>query len=486
MRPLIYFLLSGLVVGIYGGRVCPVIQAASVVQWGSFLLLCFLATWGARALLLPRLVTGASGDVQPRREFSLDFGLYVLAATATAAYAVLGLGSPVPNGIKVLVGVLAVGFFFSIELALKRERQVVMEARESGLDWLVAGRYFPVTRKFAFVAGACVLFTALVIAGVVVKLIHEHFPEAQGPEFWARAMYWVALDIGFVVLCLTALTMLVISSFAQNLRLFFSFQTESLEAVANGDLKVRVPVVSNDEFGFIAGRTNLMIQSLEQRTLDLERTQDATIVTLASLAETRDNETGAHILRTQRYVRVLAAHLSAKPEHAALLTPETIELLYKSAPLHDVGKVGVPDAILLKPGRHTPEEFEIMKMHAVYGRDSLKSAESMLGSNSFLRLAQEIAYTHHEKWDGSGYPQGLSGRDIPLSGRLMALADVYDALISKRVYKPAFPHEKAKGIILEGRGTHFDPEILDTFLAVEDEFLHIAWEYGDAAQPEAE
>jgi HD-GYP domain-containing protein (c-di-GMP phosphodiesterase class II) len=480
MRALLYFMLTALVIGVYGGRVCPVIQAASVTQWGSFLFLCFLSAVGLRAFLLPKAVIAAAGDVQPRLEFMLDLGLYILAALATCVFAVLMLGSPIPNGIKVFVGVMSVGFFFSIDLALLRERDVVLEARRRGLDWHLAGRYFPVTRKFAFVAGACVIFTALVIAGVVIKNIYEHYPETQGPQFWTQAMYWVALDLGFAMLCLSALAMLVISSFARNLRLFFGFQTQSLDAVAKGNLNERVPVVSNDEFGFIARHTNLMIQALEQRTGELERTQDATIVTLASLAETRDNETGAHILRTQRYVRALAVRLSVHSRYASFLTPETIELLYKSAPLHDVGKVGVPDAILLKPGRHTPEEFEVMKMHTVYGRDALKVAEGMLGSNSFLHLAQEIAYTHHEKWDGSGYPLGLSGQDIPMSGRLMALADVYDALISKRVYKPAFPHEKAKQIILEGRDSHFDPEVVDAFLAIENEFLGIAAAFKDA------
>lgn len=485
MRPLLYVLLTASVVGVYGGRVCPVIQASSLQRWGAFLLCEFLVLYGLRTLFLPITVSNKPGDVQPRSQFALDLALYLFAAMATCGYTVLALGSPIPNGIKVAIGVLAVGFFFSVDLALERERFVVSEARRRGLDWRMAGRYFPVTSKFAFVAGACVIFTACVIAGVVIKLMHEHFPEAQGPDFWSLAMRWVALDIGFTVLCLSSLAMLVISSFARNLRLFFSFQTLALEAVAKGDLNARVPVVTNDEFGYIAGRTNLMIQSLEQRTEELERTQDATIVTLASLAETRDNETGAHILRTQRYVRALADQLRGHPDYAASLTPETIDLLYKSAPLHDVGKVGVPDAILLKPGRHTPEEFERMKLHTVYGRDALKSAEAMLGENSFLHLAQEIAYTHHEKWDGTGYPNGLQGKSIPISGRLMALADVYDALISKRVYKPAFPHEKAKDIILEGRAGHFDPDIVDAFLTVESEFLRIAKEFRDREAEES-
>lgn len=184
-------------------------------------------------------------------------------------------------------------------------------------------------------------------------------------------------------------------------------------------------------------------------------------------------------MRTQEYVKVLAEHLSQFEQHRMLLTPNYIELLYKSAPLHDVGKVGVPDSVLLKPGKLTDEEFEIMKGHAEIGAEALSIAEKQLGSSSFLRVAKEIALTHHEKWDGSGYPNQLSGEAIPLSGRLMALADVYDALISKRVYKPAFSHDKAKAIILEGKGKHFDPQIVDAFLAVETQFQHIAHQYQD-------
>ena len=171
--------------------------------------------------------------------------------------------------------------------------------------------------------------------------------------------------------------------------------------------------------------------------------------------------------------------MSQSEKHAPLLTPEYIELLYKSAPLHDVGKVGVPDNVLLKPGKLTDEEFDIMKKHPEIGAEALSIAESQLGSCSFLRVAKEISLTHHEKWNGQGYPNQLAGEDIPLSGRLMALADVYDALISKRVYKPAFSHEKAKGIIIEGKGQHFDPDVVEAFLAVEQQFVEIAATHKD-------
>jgi putative two-component system response regulator len=205
-----------------------------------------------------------------------------------------------------------------------------------------------------------------------------------------------------------------------------------------------------------------------------------TVLAMSSMAETRDNETGNHILRTQRYVRRLAEQLRLNPRFAAVLTDDYIGLLFKSAPLHDIGKVGIPDAILLKPGKLTPEEFEIMKTHTTVGYESIVRAEKALGTElSFLQPAKEIALSHQEKWDGSGYPQGLQGEAIPLSARLMAVADVYDALISKRVYKNPIPHGESVQIMTQGRGSHFDPDVLDAFLAIHEEFHAIANTYMD-------
>lgn len=218
------------------------------------------------------------------------------------------------------------------------------------------------------------------------------------------------------------------------------------------------------------------------RTKELALTQEVTIYSLASLAETRDPETGGHILRTQRYVRALARQLKTVPMFKKILTDEVIDLIYNSAPLHDIGKVGVADSILLKPGKLTNEEFAEMKNHTIYGRNALKVAEEKLGDNSFMQYARKIAYTHHEKWDGSGYPEGLKGQKIPVSGRLMAIADVYDALISKRVYKPPFSHTKAMEIITKASGTHFDPVMVENLLAIEDEFLQIASSLTDSEE----
>jgi putative two-component system response regulator len=231
---------------------------------------------------------------------------------------------------------------------------------------------------------------------------------------------------------------------------------------------------------FLKDKNSYLESEVYRRTREVQAIQDVTILTMASLAETRDNETGNHIRRTQHYVKALALQLREHPRFVAFCTDRGVDLLFKSAPLHDIGKVGIPDRILLKPGKLTPDEFEIMKTHTTLGRDAIEQAERQLGTPvEFLRFAKEIAYAHQEKWDGSGYPEGLVGDGIPISARLMALADVYDALISRRVYKPPFPHEKAVEIILEGSGKHFDPDIVDAFMEIRDEFRAIARRYAD-------
>jgi putative two-component system response regulator len=231
---------------------------------------------------------------------------------------------------------------------------------------------------------------------------------------------------------------------------------------------------------FLRDKAAYLEAEVARRTREITAIQDVTIMAMASLAETRDNDTGNHIRRTQYYVKELAQRLRAHPRFAAYLTDSQIDLLFKSAPLHDIGKIGIPDRILLKPGRFEPEEFEIMKTHTTLGRDAIEHAEAALGTPvEFLACAKEIAYGHQEKWDGSGYPRGLAGDEIPISARLMAVADVYDALISKRVYKSGMAHERAVQIIGEGAGSHFDPDIVAAFMAVESVFRAIAARFAD-------
>ncbi len=237
-----------------------------------------------------------------------------------------------------------------------------------------------------------------------------------------------------------------------------------------------------------------------RRVRHMQIVQEVSVRALASLGETRDNETGHHIRRTQLYIQVLGEHLRNHPRFAAQLQPLRLSLIVGAAPLHDIGKIGIRDEILLKPGKLTPAEFEVMKTHATIGGAAIDRAigdvavdhgselaealaagqdERGAGPLDFLLVAREIAVGHHEKWDGSGYPAGIRGEEIPLSARLMALADVFDALISRRVYKAPMPMEQVKQVILEGRGRHFDPDIVDAFLACEQAFAAIARRLAD-------
>ncbi len=245
-------------------------------------------------------------------------------------------------------------------------------------------------------------------------------------------------------------------------------------ARVNNQLKIKA---ASD---YLKNKSEYLEVEVSRRMNEVSKIQDATIMALASLAETRDNETGKHIIRTQNYIKALATQLSSNPTFSEYLTPSQIEIIYKSAPLHDIGKVGIPDSILLKPDKLTYDEFEIMKTHTTLGRDAIMAAERMLDTpNSFLECAREIACSHQEKWDGTGYPMGLKGQDIPISARLMALADVYDALISKRVYKPALSHTDALEIITKGRDMHFDPDMIDAFLEIAEIFESIASQHTD-------
>lgn len=246
--------------------------------------------------------------------------------------------------------------------------------------------------------------------------------------------------------------------------------------------RVRTQLELKDARDRLRDQNAWLESEVARRMAENQRIQDVAMRALASVAEVRDLETGTHILRTQNYVRVLAETLARRPAYAELLTPAAIDLFSKSAALHDLGKVGIPDAILLKPGKLDPDEWEVMKTHARLGADAIWQAirsEPDASGLEFLHVAMEIARHHHEKWDGTGYPEGLAGHDIPLSARLMAIADVYDALICPRVYKAAMPREQATRIILDGRGTHFDPDLVDAFRECQAAFEAIADRYSD-------
>ncbi len=461
---------------IYGTAVCPYIDKLSIpnLLWPIGLTLAILVSM--RPLVISRLLPALPETQRQYGHFMIDFSLYVGASAMIGALNYAAYGFPFESALKVTIGFLTFGFIVGADLALNYELRVAREFQAEGRSLTLPQDYVPTAVKLSFFVIACLVMLGAVIYQVVQKDLFWLLYSKPG---FAVAKSAILTEIAFVVGVGVLGTTKIVTAYARNLSFYLEAENAALRQVMSGNLKASVPVTSNDEFGRMAELTNQMIEELSVKSDEVVLTQDASILGMATLAEARDNETGAHILRTQRYVKLLAQQLQSHPAHADQLTDDVIELLYKSAPLHDIGKVGIPDAILLKPGKLTDDEFVIMKTHATIGAEALATAQERLGSTSFLRLAQEIAETHHEKWDGSGYPNALKGADIPLSGRLMALADVYDALICKRHYKPAFSHEKSRGIILEGRGTHFDPDVVDAFLALEDGFQQVAKEFAD-------
>ena len=249
--------------------------------------------------------------------------------------------------------------------------------------------------------------------------------------------------------------------------------------------RVRTQLEAKHTRDWLKDKNAILEAEVARRMAENDLIQRVSIRALAHLAETRDSETGNHILRTQHYVRALALRLRQHPRFSACLDARTIELLTKSAPLHDIGKVGIPDSILQKPGPLTPEEWVIMKTHARLGSDAIEQAEADVEQPiDFLLLAKEIAHWHHERWDGKGYPDGLVGENIPVSARLMAVADVFDAVISPRVYKPAMSYGEARDIIAAGRGSQFDPDIVAAFLAGFEAMTAIADHYQERGNPQ--
>jgi len=248
--------------------------------------------------------------------------------------------------------------------------------------------------------------------------------------------------------------------------------------------RVKTHILLQQAYTFLQDKNVYLEQEISRRMAENQNIQDISIRALAHLAEVRDPETGAHILRTQSYVNRLAKELKNHPRFSNTITDNYIDSVTKSAPLHDIGKVGIPDNVLLKPGKLDADEWIIMKTHAAIGALAIERAEADVELTvKFLTLAKEIAHWHHERWDGGGYPDSLAGDDIPISARLMAIADVFDALISKRVYKDAFSFEQAKNIIVEGKGNHFDPDILEAFINCFDDFVKIALKYQSSATP---
>ena len=474
----VHFLAAILTMGLYGGQVCPLVETLSLVSWFFELTIIFGIFFILRTVFYDWIMARLPFQSQVAQQFGWDLSLFIVIGITIAMVNKSIYGFPeIESGLKMVLGTLTLGFFIAVDMALVRERTIAKELFAKGLDLRINKKYFPMMRKFTIVSTCICVIAAAIILLVVLKDL-GWMMQVTSIDIRSTQLA-VFKEISFVTAIFLAHIVNLIYSYAKSLDLLVRSENSALLGVAGGNLAVHVPVSRNDEFGVMAQYTNNMILQLRQKTKEVQDTRDVTIMALAGLAETRDNETGGHIIRTQEYVKALAVNLRNHPQYQEYLDDTVIDLLYKSAPLHDIGKVGIPDSILLKPGKLSDEEFEIMKTHTTLGVEALRGAAAHLEANNFLQVAQDLICSHHEKWDGNGYPQGLRGVSIPLAGRIMAVADVYDALICKRVYKEAFPHEKAKSIIVDGKGSHFDPDIVDAFLAIEQQFVGIATKFAD-------
>ena len=471
------YLIAALLFGFYGSTVCPMLDTLSAQQIMLHVSITFLLLFLFRHFFL-----ADHSLLKEQKMAQLDTTIFFIASIPLAIFYNLHYHFPFESNLKVIFGMTLFGFFTGTILQLTSKIRHFEHNRVHSCNQLeLSGERHSLVKQM--ITLVMMLITTLTVILIMVSIKDLTWLEMH-PERILDGSGKISIIKEFVYIAatLSGYAMLIMLLASKLMKKILTAHENALIAVTEGDMTQRLPVFTHDELGSVALLTNKMLNSLQSANNELLTTRDAAILSLSALAESRDNETGAHIMRTQEYVKALAIHLSQLKRFQSLLTPQYIQTLYKSAPLHDVGKVGIPDNVLLKPGKLTSEEFEIMKGHPQLGSDALSLAEEQLGSSSFLRVAKEISLTHHEKWDGSGYPNQLSGEGIPLSGRLMALADVYDALISKRVYKPAFSHDKAKSIILQGRGTHFDPIVVDAFLSIETQFVDIAARYQDKSQ----
>ncbi|RBW41316.1 metal-dependent phosphohydrolase [Psychromonas sp. B3M02] len=469
------YALAAILFGSYGGKVCPFLATLTFTEIFVHVALTFTSLFLLRHFLLAGHHLSKSNQ-----QIKLDTGCFFIASIPLALVYNTFYDFGLDSNLKVLFGMALFGFFTGciLQLSAKLTQMQVMQEKGDFSYQLSGARTSLVNQMIALV-----VFLLVILTGALTMVaVKDIFWLKHNPALLADGSGQISVikELLFIAAVVMGYAIAVMRLWAKVIKGVLISQERALTKVSEGRFDTRLPIFSFDEFGSTASLTNTMLDSLQVSQNEVQTTRDVAIVSLSALAESRDNETGAHILRTQEYVKVLAEQLSLSPKYKALLTPTYIDLLYKSAPLHDVGKVGIPDNILLKPGKLTDDEFVIMKGHAQIGADALSIAEKQLGTSSFLEVAKEIALSHHEKWDGSGYPNLLAGEDIPLSGRLMALADVYDALISQRVYKPAFSHDKAKGIIVEGQGTHFDPAVVVAFLEIEEKFVEIAENFQDS------
>ncbi|MEM8878176.1 MAG: HD domain-containing phosphohydrolase [Pseudomonadota bacterium] len=466
-----HYSVAVLLLSFYSIAVCPIIRNLDPLVVIATFAIAFAGAFVIRAALVGRLAR--LGVLERVNLHLLAFDIAYLTGIGLALCLYYDTQHYIPwhSVAKVVFGFSALAFFIAMDLALHRETNLRKALFHSGASLELQEQFMPIRSKFVFVAVASFLTAASITILVVMKDIHWI---ARHPDQLETAKYAIIAEILFVAIVMSGYVVRVLTGFADRVGQSLVDVNSVLTRVRDGDLSASLPITSIDEFGRSAALTNHMIDCLSDRTNELQNSYQAILAVCMRLASLHDDETGGHIARTQSYVDILTGQLMRSAKYRDVIGARDRTLFRMAAPLHDIGKVGIPEAILTKPGKLSTEEFDLMKTHTLIGDDALGAAEKDVGRIEFLDVARRIAVSHHEKWDGSGYPHGLKGEDIPLPARIMALADVYDALRSSRPYKSAFSHEKARGIIVEGRGSHFDPDVVDAFLQIEGQFIDIS------------
>jgi HD-GYP domain-containing protein (c-di-GMP phosphodiesterase class II) len=472
VRSAIHHGIAGAMLSVYGYHVCNFINGLAVASWVVSLLPILFAQWAARTALAHYHVSALPVALRPRRAFAIELAAFAAGGALLGGMNVIVHGFPAGSGVKMMLGFVAVGLFAGADAAIARS---LARFEDGGVDVAALRSRLP----FALRVGILTALVMSLLTAISALLVMRAFEEmsAGGAANFKR----VVVELLFVLCVFVVYAFNLVRGLGGLIGRALREQIDTLQASHAAISARRAVVATTDEFGLITREINALLDALDASNRAAARANETTIRGLVSLAGTRDDETGSHLRRTQRYVELIARSLASDPALASSLSDETIHLLRAAAPLHDIGKVGIPDRVLRKPGRLTDEEFALMRTHVVLGLNVVDGIIAEVGRTPFLEIARDVIAGHHERWDGRGYPAGLRGNDIPLAGRIMAAADVYDALRSARVYKPAMSRVEARQVIVDGAGGHFDPRAVAAFLMVEPEIARTADELADEA-----
>ena len=466
MRVTVHYIFSIVALAFYGEKVCPLLETIGKLEWSLRLVVVFTVLFLIRPLLVKSIVLKTVWQKQSQFQFLLELALFVVGALALGWYNSFENDASLGNNAKVYLGCTMFGFFIACDMALERQKLIAEDPDLVTGNIESAKVTFPITAKLTAVAVFSLIFMTSIMFLVFLKDLYWFID--LGQDNYGQGSFFFLQELLFVGSVILAEMVNLIVSFCRNLKQFFHNQNASMEAVSNGNLDQHVMISSQDEFSVMGHYTNWMIEMLKKRNRELEKARREIVVRLGRAAEYRDNETGMHVIRMSNYSAALA--------RAAKLPEEQCDLTLQASPMHDVGKIGIRDSILLKPGKLDDEEWLNMKTHVNIGVSILSGGDSQI-----IQLAQEIAATHHEKYDGTGYPNGLKGEGISIAGRIVPVCDVFDALTSVRPYKEAWTVEDAIELLKREKGKHFDPDLVDKFISILPEILEIRARYSETS-----